>query len=340
MRNGTLVLLCMAAMAAMVISPGVAAQSVKPLNGFTFTDYDNPLAGARIVGCDGWNAGDISLVYDGTPLNNREGTSIRVTKASPWEPTAKFAITTPGPIQIGTVITIQTVWPHFADPMPYTLRLGRDGAASDWANIAPQANHGAGTLGTTRVLVNPVDQPGEYNAIYVEGSVTTYQDMGTFDFKRAMVLPDRYEQVPGKVTVSTENMNVAYGGLADASDSDWGTYWYTTSLTGELTFSFADPNQRIDAIIFMFMDNAGGTSFTLMNGDGTAMAAVAAGAGVILPLLLDNPVYTDKFVLSFANTGDAGFNEVIFLTRIIPEPATMTLLALGGLALLRRRAGR
>jgi len=62
------------------------------------------------------------------------------------------------------------------------------------------------------------------------------------------------------------------------------------------------------------------------------------GKGWTLPVELVKGIETDTIIMDFGPAAvGTGLRDVMFFTKVVPEPATMTLLALGGLAMLRRR---
>ena len=335
-----------------VVSVSASGQVVvTPYEGYEWIhEYANPFAGG------------VSYVWDETKWSNVSDrpvtllTSLRhsrnvncriVSTYADWKPgdTVELTLTMPQ-TKIGTVITSQMIWSdtyndpiHNTYPMSYDLRLGGGGAGTDWGNIDPVMS-GDGTRGTYAIQVQTLDRVGAYDSIRLDlNSVKLNNDKneGFVDFNNVIVLPDRLEQI--KATASTSS-----GGVASSlTGNTAGSWWIPTTFPGTVTFAFPDlepgEKQQIDAILIWSMDNAS-AAFTLKDGDGTPLVdismPVGGGPGYILPLQFDQSLHTDKIILDLAS---GGLFQVMFLTKLpeIPEPATMSLLALGGLALLRRR---
>ena len=311
---------------------------------YGIAEYANPLAGV-IAEYDeeNWRVSQpgsyfLELI---TSRSRKRETVSRLTSINPnWQAgdVAWVTFTTPQPIAVGTVITSQYVWRDSANdanndyPMSYTLRLGSDGADTDWSDIAPTLS-GPGARSTNRIQLQTLDQVGLYDSIRLDGATvpapTQPHDITTcfVDFGQVIVLPERLE--PIAVT--------GPAGLMDYDASSW--------ASGATTFTFAGlaagQTQRVDAIVIWCVDN-GSQTFTIRDGLGNALVSVDmqldASGGYVLPLQFANPLYTDAITLDFTAGGNILF-EIMFLTAV-PEPATMSLLALGGLALLRRRTRR
>ena len=254
--------------------------------------------------------------------------------------------------QAGTVIAVQSVYTGYYNNLPYEIRLGTDGTATDWSSIAPSLT-GPGTIAKKTIRTTTLDG-GMYNTFRLDAVPSGYFHAGsefplTVDFDEIIILPDRLEHI-SDVTVAASNtswgnkdfllgMDNAYDGT-NSSSPGW-----TGSGTLTFTFGLIDGElPEIDAIVFWSYNNHD-ANFTLKYMDNGVEVAVAdismireGGRGWTLPIQLDKSIKSDTIILDFNGT-PAGLREVMFFTSAppIPEPATLTLLALGGLAMLRRR---
>jgi hypothetical protein len=239
---------------------------------------------------------------------------------------AWITYTTPQ-LTVGTVITAQYLWAGANPAMPWTLTLGGGGSE---CTISGGKTGGAAIHGKATIEVNTLDRVGSFKDLRLEIAAVQNGSTGIADFSGIMVLPDQLEQITG-VTPSANAPNL--------TRNDTVTYWVTNS-PATLVFTFDDPGQRVDSIIFWSVDN-GPAEFTIRVGEGSDaihLADISMGndpGGWVLPLKFDTPVYTDKIYLDFKQSAYNGLHEIVFLTKV-PEPATMSLLALGGLAMLRR----
>jgi len=252
-------------------------------------------------------------------------------ETSPWQVGDKVSVTFTTPtLQVGTVITHQFLWVNAVGSMSYSLTLSGDGT--------PYTLNGAGLHGQGTVQVNTLDQVGAYDTLRLE--IASVQNSptnglnGMADFNSIIVLPDRLEQITG-VSCNVPNM----------LDNNTGNFWVNGNNPATLVFTFEDL-QRVDAMILWSVDN-GNARCIIRVGEGeeaVELARVDATCDTstyawMVPLKFDTPLYTDKIYLDFYEFAYNGLHEVMFLTAV-PEPATMSLLALGGLAMLRRRARR
>jgi len=255
--------------------------------------------------------------------------------------------------QVGTVITFlrnsgNTGGPS---PMPYWLSLGTGGKDADWANIDSVISGGFGN-DETRFQVYTAPSVGTYDSFRLDGQ--TRID-GYFDFNDVVLLPDRLERL-SNVTVTariSSSSTAAY--LVDMNhDAHANAGWASASNNENgdtLTFTFKNDEgivtaQGIDAIVFFGLENLG-TVFTLQykdaKGDLIDLADVTmrdSSMGYVLPLEFLQTLETDTIVMELPAGARYNLRQVMFFTKLpdVPEPATMSLLALGGLALLRRRA--
>jgi len=297
--------------------------------------YDNPLSGAAFdwKRDNGWRNVAIESIID----FHRNPTNIgRLQDGS--DGAAWATLTTSAPVQIGTVIVVQEVWPGFDGSMPYQLRLGGNGAATAWNDITPLES--PGTLGECTMSVYTLDSVGEYNALRLDVASAGYGGAEYIDIANVIVLPGRLEKITD-VSYTTSNANTQSGNGLVLTNEAAGAYWYTNG-PATIAFTFA-PGQQVDAIIIWSLYN-GSAEFTIRVGEGAeamdladvAMIYDGGNLGWILPITFDQSIGAETIYFDFKQDAYNGLQKVMFLTAV-PEPATMSLLALGGLALLRRR---
>ena len=318
-------------------------------------EYVNPFvaSGVTFSGTSGW-----SLTSPQNLVSRQSGVGYRIRMSNanaapnevPW-----LALQMPAGMsfQAGTVITTQQVSSGFDRDMTFEFRLGAEGAATAWSGIAP-ALTGPGTPGKQTIRTATLDG-GFYNTFRLNITPAVYPGYSPIsDFNEVIILPDRLTHIEHRNGVTVSGTSTTWGSVqnlldldnAETSDGWTGGGGKDVSLT--FTFDRVEGElQKIDAIVFWSYGNHP-AEFTLKYKDDTGnmveMALIsmlpAGGIGWTLPLQLDKSIETDTIILDFGYiAGSVGLREVMFFTKAptIPEPATMTLLALGGLALLRRK---
>ena len=211
-------------------------------------------------------------------------------------------------------------------------------SALDWGNGV------AGTYDTFRLNITAVKDAGTTNN-------TAYAD-----FNEVIILPDVLVQLEGVKAAASHTTSGSAANLVDnKADTGWqaragvsGGPAAGTQFSPTLTFTLgtaAEPLQQVDAIVFSSWTHSAlnqPSNFTLKDGAGNVLAHITMvpenGRDWILPLEFTKSLVTDKIVMEFDAGTDFLFRDVMFFRKVVvPEPATMSLLAMGGLALLRRR---
>jgi len=171
-------------------------------------------------------------------------------------------------------------------------------------------------------------------------------------------LPAAFESqvAPGTITpTSGFSVHPAGYALANVTDGDRttgssGTTWANNSdASGTLTLTF--PNADIAGLAFNWAwgDRTPGDYEVVINGGsslgtfrvdtagGTSSAESSEPNTYVLFNAVQPSVTSIDIKMSSGNNNSWGLDEVEVYTGTVPEPATMGLLALGGLALLKRR---
>ena len=256
------------------------------------------------------------------------------------------------PFQVGTIITHQRVADQFTAPMPYSIQLGTGGDMCDWSTV-PTSMTGAGAMpkGMSTFEIQTLSSVVTCDSfrLNIDTAYNPNDRRYQGDFNEVLLLPDRLEYIPNteiKVTANDTITTNQPGALLDMRGQDsWGS-----RPGGTLTFEFlglaAGETRQVDSIVLWSMNDGNCAIFTIKDGNGNVIADVNItndSIGWVLPIQFDRSIHTDKIIFEFASSGLPGdrhnLREVMFFTNLdrIPEPATMSLLALGGLALLRRR---
>jgi len=188
---------------------------------------------------------------------------------------------------------------------------------------------------------------------------------------------DIWEGVPGFTVTADFQINMEYqAGILDSDIANINTYMYPANAAfptdhddGTWTLNFSDPecyvfNIDTDGGLTLYeydglAETVGGidikwtlTSWhqTILAGDIVGNELVVVPTGTYRPFIADPPVNNvevfdgnlDTEVLAYTFTGlagDIGSGDTLGVT-LTPEPATMSLLALGGLGVLARRRRR
>jgi hypothetical protein len=169
------------------------------------------------------------------------------------------------------------------------------------------------------------------------------------------------DMTPLAVTHTANTTPVQHNLITDAYDNDMTTRYGSGDLGGKIgmyELALVDGRQAVDGLQIYFSIQDGfyeaPEAFTLKawdvtageNGDWRVLATVTGwqAMDMVYSLNLDEAVLTDTIRLEVTTPrspsnvpgGAFGISE-FYIYAAIPEPATMSLLALGGLALLRRR---
>ena len=319
-----------------------------------FASYATDVSGITTITPAGWSGVGLEYIlnrrartYWGTPrLRNLsgafEGVPVSLT----------FQVDSSKSFQVGTVIVSQNVGPSpFSNDTPYTLAFGNsNGSGVVWDSFSVA---GPGKLGTIQYRVETISQVAMFDTLCLTGTSASYAGSGGyFDLGEIIILPDRLELL--KATGSLDGY-AGWGGPQDLVDLVGSAGWMAVNNPSakelRLTFDF-DGLQAVDAIVFCSYQNHS-AQFTLsyLDGDGKEvevafidMSGEANVGGWTLPLQFLKSIETTTIYLDFVWPDDGkgripALQKVMFFTAAppIPEPATMTLLALGGVALLRRR---
>ena len=128
------------------------------------------------------------------------------------------------------------------------------------------------------------------------------------------------------VTESAYNIEISTGATDHVSPQ--GTEWAFSSLNGNPTFAYGTGAANHASYVFSDWETAA-------QGGGPPFPSNLTNNAAVLHLIPDD-IYVD---LKFTDWGvGSGAGGSFVYTRAVPEPATLSLLALGGLALIRRRS--
>jgi len=301
---------------------------------------------------DGWSIGGASPLaqivnrIDGQDVSNGGG---RLFKSGGGGETVWMTFQAPEPFVAGTIITSQNIWGGFpgGTSMPSTFKLGNGGATANWNSLAAVPELIVpGTLGWGTIQI--AHPGGVYDSFRLDITAVSHSDgRGYADYNTVIILPDQLERIDTVTVVSNPNVTWSHHNnlLSMTNNNGCGYQEDGRVAKGDVTFTFTfDDVQQIDALVLWSYENRA-ANFTLKymddNGNLVPLADIAMPMdpkGWALPVQLDEPLYTTTVVMDFGfcTLQDINFREVMFFTKV-PEPATMTLLALGGLALLRRR---
>ena len=316
-------------------------------------NFDRNADSATITRAPGWDVGrSLAAIVNRMDGRDESKGSGRVQKANGGGESTWITFQAAQPFTVGTIIVSQRVWYDFASAMPYTLKFGNGGAVADWDNIAavPTSDSftAAGTPDWKKFEIAHFS--GTYNSFRIDATAANYNNTGYFDINEVVILPDVLHRVVPTVSASSTGLNANPAKLVSMGNYDLDGWWSADGVTGNVTATFTfDQPQRIDAIVFWSYENHD-ACFTLQYTDLDSGLPVEVAdirmpkgdaLGCVLPVQLDVPLYAKEFTLSFdlAPGQTAALREVMFFEKPIPEPATMSLLALGGLAMLRRRRG-
>ncbi|NJL31301.1 MAG: PEP-CTERM sorting domain-containing protein [Phycisphaerales bacterium] len=162
-------------------------------------------------------------------------------------------------------------------------------------------------------LINFEELPGDESAI-----ATDYQPVG---------LP---------VGVSTTFTDGFLGSFAGEPGSDGGLYVFIEVADGTISFSgdVEVPSLFLDGTYLGFGGFANGTVTGLLDGNTVWTGSVAQGAG-----WTEITTGAGQTIDALAFNGSfLGIDAVTVNSAVVPEPASLGLLAVGGLMMLRRRA--
>jgi len=310
--------------------------------------YANPFAGGTIEGTAGWGTDAGRLLSNIISWRSNRQVYGRLQKPNaPVEEWTWMTAKAGSPFQAGTVITVQEVAAPFNTTMPFTLALGNsNGGVVDWSGV-DVVHEGLGTQGYVGFSASALDAVGTYDSFRLavksarySSSATTYADMN-----EVIVLPDRLAPLAATASASS----TGWGNVSDLVAPSMGTEsgWSTTASTVRLAFDLGG-EQSVDAIVFwsfpnhpieielLYVDDAGAEAkvavITLVTDDG--------GTGWTLPIQFDKPIETGTLLMDMTalSGSGVGLRHMMFLTKLpeVPEPATISLLVLGGLAMLRR----
>jgi len=310
--------------------------------------YANPFAGGTIEGPSGW---DLDAGRPLTRIIDRRSERLvhgRVHKSNAAEGEVALIVAKASPFQVGTIVAVQEVNGGFVGDMPFTLRLGNRGVGGEmtWSGVA---HSDPGVRGRTTFSVSSLDAVGTCDAFQLAVTSAWYGGPGTgyADVSEVIVLPDRLAVLTGVQSSASMKHWGSDTTLTDLQTST-GDGWSTTASTARLTFDFTEESS-VDAIIFWSFPNHPMTVKILRvdgAGNETEVALVTLDTrgetfGYTLPVGFDKSIETGRIVMELTDLGSSGvgLRHVMFLTAV-PEPATMTLLALGGLAMLRRKVRR
>jgi len=316
--------------------------------------YDNAVIDITVT--PGWTDDTLRRIVNRVDGSNAPNGGGRLTKTGDSRGELVWmTFTAPGSSSFtaGTVIVSQTVGSGFSHTMDYTFKLGNgtvkaDGTLSggSWREIGELSQSGNGSTNTF-YIANP---GGTYNTFRLDITAGYNGGITYADFSEVLILPDKLDYVKPSATSNYGGWGSAEGllNLNNSSSSGW-AYTGGARIDNEdvkVTFTFGDVPQKLDAIVFWSFDHYADATFTLQYEDASGTMVDLATIsmpyndpkGWVLPVELTESLYTTKVVMNFGNSGaNVNFREVMFFEKAIPEPATMSLLALGGLALLRRR---
>jgi len=307
-------------------------------------EYANPFAGGVTFGlAENWSGGQSlsGLLY-------RRSVAARLVKdGAAAQESAWFTAQAAAAFPVGTVITGQQVWNGFGTDMPFELTLGNSrGGAVNWGDFDVVLT-GPGTLAWETLRVVTLDEVGTYDAFRLSVQSTPYGSAGFVDFNEVLLLSDRLSLLTGVTATASVGDDIANDLLRLDKT---GAGWWGGNTDVRVTFDLGG-KQTVDAIVFWSFANHPVEFKVLCLGDEGQEVDVAfitmftdpgdqPSGGWTLPLQFGKAIETGTIILELTDLGNvngmAGLREVMFFTNV-PEPATMALLAIGGLALLRRR---
>ena len=235
------------------------------------------------------------------------------------------------PFTAGTVITSQNVGGGFFSPMSYNIQL--DGGSP--------VQSGAGLVGSTAINVTTLASKQTVQTLRVNEAMSTFNGTtGTHygDMNEVLILPDRLAVVPSTASAT----GTIFGSAAGLNDLQGGDNYWGGSNGSSVTLTFSRA-ETISALVLVNLETVPGSSApltfnildSLSNLDASVSMSENNSTDEFVGIKFNTPVTTSFLKFNFTNAGNAGMLEIIPLEA--PEPASLGLLAVGGLALLKRR---
>lgn len=232
------------------------------------------------------------------------------------------------PFSVGTIITVDYAYSGWG---PYTYGMALNGVDQGVSFTAPAAGP----------AYHIVTLPAVQNSITT--ARTTFTQLGTADNSGTLyevwLLPDRLSPLPLTGASVTSITGGTYGSAADLVDGVVGTQLLLNGASTSMTVDLGG-TQAVKAILANTDWRPDAMDISYYDGSWHSLVSLDDASGYGTDVLTLSTA-TSMSQLKFDFTPKTGYGNWSGLTELkvfteIPEPASLALLALGGLALLKR----